>query len=147
MYLLSCCHDAVARPYQGPARGAKQALVSACLRGSTAGLYRADTSMHAIPCPLCEEPARVVDWPTMEWVTIEGCSCGGFAVWADLVATRRLRYLRPQERERLQSSVRDLRALNQDAWLVTADGRLGGRLIVVAERTDRSPRERRRRYE
>ena len=98
--------------------------------------------MHAIPCPLCEEPARVVDWPSrVEWLMIEGCPCGGFAVWADLVATRRLKHLPPEERGRLQARVRNLRALNQDAWLVTADGQMDGPLIVLAERTDHSPRE------
>jgi hypothetical protein len=97
--------------------------------------------MHAIPCPLCEEPARVVDWPARdEWLMIEGCPCGGFGAWADLVAARRLKCLHPEERGRLQARVRNLRALNQAAWLVTADGRLDGPLVVLAERTERPPR-------
>jgi hypothetical protein len=101
--------------------------------------------MDAIPCPLCEEPARAVDRPaSVEWLRIEGCSCGGFAVWADLVAARRLRLLHPDERGRLQVSVRGLRARNQDAWLVTADGQLDGPLVVLAERRDRPPRDPRR---
>jgi hypothetical protein len=97
--------------------------------------------MHANPCPLCEEPARVVDGlAPVEWLMIEGCPCGGFGAWADLVSARRLKYLHPVERGRLQARVRNLRALNQAAWLVTADGQLDGPLVVLAERTDRPSR-------
>ena len=52
----------------------------------------------AIPCPICEAPARVLDGsPGVEWLVIEGCGGGGYRIRADLVATRRLKKLAPAE--------------------------------------------------
>ena len=95
----------------------------------------------ALPCPLCGEPARVIEPSDPEWLLIEGCACGGFGVWSDLVAGRRLKHIGPDERGKLQARVRDLRALGRDACVVTADGTLRGPLIVAAGRQDR-PRRR-----
>jgi hypothetical protein len=95
----------------------------------------------SIPCPRCEEPARVADWPSsLEWLTIEGCACEGFGVWTDLVATRRLKIIGAEERKKLQARVLGLRATNGNAWIVTADGLLDGPLVVVPDRQDRPPR-------
>jgi hypothetical protein len=94
-----------------------------------------------LPCPLCGESARVIEPSDPEWLLIEGCGCGGFGVWSDLVANSRLQNIGPDERGKLQARVRDLRALGRDAWLVTADGTLNGPLVVV---TDQQGRARRR---
>jgi hypothetical protein len=60
----------------------------------------------AIPCPVCEAPARVLDWsPGVYWLVIEGCSCGSYRVRADLVATRRLKHLALAERRLLQERI------------------------------------------
>jgi hypothetical protein len=98
-------------------------------------------SVPTIPCPLCGESARLLDGPSPEWLTFEGCACGGFRVWADLVATRRLKVIRTEERGKLHARVLGLRAINLGAWLVTVDGTLDGPLIVAADRQDR-PRRR-----
>jgi hypothetical protein len=62
-------------------------------------------------------------------------------VWADLVANARLKIMSPNDRERIQVRLRDLHDRQQEAWLVTDDGLLRGRLVVSSERRDR-PRRR-----
>jgi hypothetical protein len=103
----------------------------------------AATPPVGIPCPLCEHPARVIDEPALpDWLLIEGCPCERFRVWVDLVANARLALISPYDRDRIQACIRDLRDFQREAWLVTQDGRLSGRLVVSAERRDR-PRRRR----
>ena len=96
----------------------------------------------AIPCPLCERPAQVIDEPALpDWLRIEGCPCERFRVWADLVANARLKVISRNDRERIRARLRDLRARQQEAWLVTDNGLLSGRLVVSTEQRDR-PRRR-----
>jgi hypothetical protein len=65
-----------------------------------------------------------------EWLTIEGCSCGRYAVWMDLVATRRLKHISLEERGRLRAAILDLRASSRDAWLATENDLIDGRLVI-----------------
>jgi len=91
----------------------------------------------SIPCPLCGEPATLIDrHPGVEWIAIEGCACGGYFVWADLLAVRRLKSLPSHERATLQARIVELRAMVRRAWLTTGNGRIDGPLVVRAERPD-----------
>jgi hypothetical protein len=103
-----------------------------------------DTPPSAIiPCPLCEHPARVIDESARrDWLLIEGCPCERFRVWADLVANARLKRMSRSERERIRAWVRDVRGLQREAWLVTDNDLLTGRLVVSTEQRD-PPRRRR----
>jgi len=96
-----------------------------------------------LPCPVCEQPARVIDEPTLpDWLCFDGCDCGAFRVWADLVATARLKAMSPGDRQQIQARVRQLRGRQREAWLFTADGRLSGPLVVSSEVGLRRPRRR-----
>jgi hypothetical protein len=87
----------------------------------------------AIPCPVCEAPARVLDWsPGVDWLVIEGCSCGSYRVRADLVATRRLKHLALAERRLLQERIHAITASDQEAWVDTETGTMRGPLVVLA---------------
>jgi hypothetical protein len=86
-----------------------------------------------IPCPVCDAPALLLDWsPSVEWLVIEGCACGGYRVRADLVATRRLKALLPAERSRIQAHIQAQHARQQEAWLDTETGTVRGALLVLA---------------
>jgi hypothetical protein len=102
-----------------------------------------DPPLVEITCPLCEHPTRVIDEPALsDWLLIEGCPCERFRVWADLVANARLKVISRDCRERIRARLRDVRDLQREAWLVTDNGLLNGRLVVSTERRDR-PRRRR----
>ena len=86
----------------------------------------------AIPCPVCEAPALVLDWsPSLEWLVIEGCACGGYRIRADLVATRRLKKLAPAERIGLQGCIHAMHASDRLAWVDTETGTMRGPLVVL----------------
>jgi hypothetical protein len=88
---------------------------------------------RAIPCPVCEAPARVLDSsPSVEWLMIEGCACAGYRVRADLVATRRLKKLPPGERRQIQARIQALHANGEGAWLDTEAPPLRGPLVVLS---------------
>jgi hypothetical protein len=89
------------------------------------------------PCPLCGEWAIHVDWwPTADWIVVEGCACGGFFVAAHLVRAR-LPDLPAANREALAESVQKFRAMGEEAWCTTTDGRASGPLVIRTERPDR----------
>jgi hypothetical protein len=79
----------------------------------------------------------VTDWgPRLDWIVIEGCSCGGFFVWARLLEWR-LPRLGRTERSDLVASIQGFRAMGQEPWVTTADGGIFGRLVILTERPDR----------
>ena len=68
------------------------------------------------------------------------CLWERFGVWVDLVANACLAILSSEQREWIRARIRDLRDLQQEAWLVTDDGLLGGQLVVpTATRDPRGP--------
>jgi hypothetical protein len=86
----------------------------------------------AIPCPVCEAPARVLDWsPGEDWLVIEDCACNGYRIRADLVATRRLKKLAPAERDGLQGRIHAMHASGRLAWVDTVTGTMRGQLVVL----------------
>jgi hypothetical protein len=65
---------------------------------------------EAGPCPVCGHRATVTDWhPGLDWVVVEGCSCGGFFV-AGGVLTERLPQMAVRDREDLALRIRSFRA-------------------------------------
>ena len=88
-------------------------------------------------CPVCQEPARVIDWrPGADWLAIDGCPCRGFFV-TGAALDGRLPSLTPLEREELAARIQGFRAMDREAWLTTADGARDGRLVILIERPDR----------
>jgi hypothetical protein len=82
----------------------------------------------------------MVDWrPTLSWLVIEDCSCGGFFVAADALEWR-LPRLTTAARAELSSTIQGFRAMDREAWLTTADGGISGRLVIHTERPDRPRR-------
>jgi hypothetical protein len=89
------------------------------------------------PCPVCGQPAAVLDWrPAMPWLAFDGCSCGGFFVWSALLDSR-LPGLSEEERGQLTAHIRLLRRTNTEAWLTTRDGTVSGEMHVRDHRPDR----------
>jgi hypothetical protein len=87
-------------------------------------------------CPLCREPAALVDWrPGVDWVVIEQCPCDGFFI-AGTVLDGRMAYLSDEERHELAQRVRMCRSAGREAWCTTADGTADGRLVIRTERPD-----------
>lgn len=85
-------------------------------------------------CALCDSPATITDWtPIHDWLTVEGCSCGGFFVWTG-VWDWRLHAMPEPERQRLAARVRSWRASGREAWIATPDGQLMGRIGIFLER-------------
>jgi hypothetical protein len=75
-----------------------------------------------------------LDWrPSVEWASIEDCRCDAFFVWTVLLDRGRLDVLTPEESARLRSRILQLRVLQREAWLYTADGRPQGPLVVRTE--------------
>jgi hypothetical protein len=87
-------------------------------------------------CPLCGWLTTVTDWrPSVDWLVIEDCQCGGFFLWAGLPNERLMRLSR-DTRERLALRVRGLRASGREAWCTTEDGTATGPLVVRTARPD-----------
>jgi hypothetical protein len=58
------------------------------------------------PCLLCTAPTTIVDWtPIPEWLSVEGCGCGGFFISKGLWNLR-LVSMRVPEREELAERIR-----------------------------------------
>jgi hypothetical protein len=94
---------------------------------------------RAIPCPICEAPARVVDTADHpEWLFIEACPCGGYRVWTDLVATRRLKAHPPPQRRALQERIQAVVTTDRPAWVDTETGTVRGPLVVFSVTLTRS---------
>jgi hypothetical protein len=70
---------------------------------------------------------------SQDWVTVEGCPCGGFFVWKALVEFR-LPHMTNLERQNLTFRVRSLRLKKRQAWVSTADGTVNGALVVESDR-------------
>ena len=88
-------------------------------------------------CPLCGESALILDWrPSVAWASIEDCRCDAFFVWTVLLDRGRLDGLAPDDSARLRSRILELRALEREAWLYTADGTPQGPLVVRTERSE-----------
>src|SRR5262245_56667130 len=87
--------------------------------------------------PLCSQPATVTDWrPDLDWITVEGCSCGGYFL-ADGVLRRRVPAMSEAARAELTARIQEVRVSGHEAWLTTSDGGLNGPLIVQPGRPDR----------
>jgi hypothetical protein len=86
-------------------------------------------------CPLCGRAAIITDWrPThLDWVVVEGCSCGDFFVSAPLFE-HRLPRLAESERQALTSRIRWFRAKGAEAWCTTPDGSVDGPLDIRERR-------------
>jgi hypothetical protein len=90
------------------------------------------------PCPVCGEPAIMLDWrPSVPWLAIESCPCDAFFVWTALLETR-LPALSPEELGTLSIRIRTVRKKGTEAWLTTRDGTPGGELIIRNTRPDRA---------
>ena len=90
-------------------------------------------SCTAIPCPICETPARVHErWPRDVWLVIDGCRCNGYRIRANLLAARRLKHLVPAERWGLQGRIHAKHASDRRAWVDTETGTVRGPLEVLA---------------
>jgi hypothetical protein len=89
------------------------------------------------PCPVCGEPAFVLDWrPSVPWLAIEGCACDAFFVWTALLDSR-LPTLSREDLGTLSVRIRSVRKTGTEAWLTTRDGALGGTLIIRDAQPDR----------
>ena len=87
-------------------------------------------------CPLCREPATLTDWrPRLIWIGVEGCRCRGYFIRADVLEWR-LPTLTTGERADLQASVQGFRAMGREAWILTTDDAVIGRVIIRPERPD-----------
>jgi len=85
-------------------------------------------------CALCRHVATIAEWsPLPDWLTIEGCPCGGFFV-RKAVGEFRLPHMTDVERQNLTFRVRSLRVKNREAWVSTADGTVNGPLVVESDR-------------
>jgi hypothetical protein len=110
-------------------------------QGGDAGTAPADGGDPATPtsrwrarttraCPLCGQAATVTDWrPSVDWVVVEGCGCGGFFVSAPLFEGR-LSTLSEADRRALALRIRWFRAKKREAWCVTTDGSGSGPLDI-----------------
>jgi hypothetical protein len=90
---------------------------------------------HALyaTCPLCDEPATRTLWPRLGWIAVEDCGCRGFFVMAGLLDSR-VAHEPAAERKRVRDRVRELRTINREAWLGTADGTPNAPLVVRSNR-------------
>ena len=85
-------------------------------------------------CPLCSHVVTIADWSSLpDWLTIEGCPCGGFFLWK-AVFEFRLPHMSDVERQNLAFRVRSLRVKNREAWVSTADRTVNGPLVVESDR-------------
>jgi hypothetical protein len=81
-------------------------------------------------CVLCTRAATITDWsPVQDWLTVEGCPCGDFFVWAGLWR-QRFPGMPERERQELAARVRDSRAGGHEAWLSTEDGTLASSIVI-----------------
>ena len=88
-------------------------------------------------CPFCGQQGTVLGWrPVTPWLTIEGCACSGFFLWAGL-ATSRLTQLSSRARQELSKLIVGMRSIGFEAWCTTNDGTAIGPLVVHNERPDR----------
>jgi hypothetical protein len=101
------------------------------------GKARPRQSGEAGVCPVCGHPALLTDWrPTLSWMAVERCFCGGFFVWTALLQGR-LDTLDAAARSGLSDRIRAHRAAASEAWCTTSDGTVSGPLVIRSERPDR----------
>jgi hypothetical protein len=82
------------------------------------------------PCPVCGEPAIVLDWrPSVPWLAVDGCGCDGIFVWTALLEAR-LPHVSAEERGILCARIRSVRRTGREAWLLTDDETPGGALTI-----------------
>jgi hypothetical protein len=85
-------------------------------------------------CVLCARTASIADWsPIYEWLTVEGCPCGGFFA-GGRVWNQRLPGMPASERKALAARVRNWRVGGREAYLSTADGTDDGVIEIFPER-------------
>jgi hypothetical protein len=72
----------------------------------------------------------------VDWASIEDCRCDAFFVWTSLLTTGRLGDIPSDERAGLHARILELRTIQREAWLYTADGTPQGDLLVRMERPD-----------
>ena len=78
----------------------------------------------------------ILDWrPSVEWASVEDCRCDAFFVWTGLLDDR-LPNATAEERARLHTRILELRAIQREAWLYTADGTPQGPLVVRMDRPE-----------
>ena len=91
------------------------------------------------PCPVCHTAATVTDWrPRLPWLTIEGCTCRGFFLWAPLLL--RLEAMPDEDREILSERIQAVRSIGCEAWVSTRNGTLHDQSLVVRETRPDQPR-------
>jgi hypothetical protein len=79
----------------------------------------------------------ILDWrPSVPWASIEDCRCDAFYVWTALLDRGRFDVLPQEECARLRTRILELRAIQREAWLYTADGTPQGPLVVRTERPE-----------
>ena len=85
-------------------------------------------------CLLCDAPATIADWtPIQEWLTVEGCGCGGFFISKGLWASR-MASMGALEREELAERIRTWRARGDEAWVTAAGNRVTGPIVIASVR-------------
>ena len=92
--------------------------------------------MSAAPdaCLLCRQDAIIAAWSSNpDWLTVEGCPCGGYFV-SRAVWQVRLLHLTDLERHNLTFRVRSLRLKHRQAWISTVDRTVDGPLVVDSDR-------------
>jgi hypothetical protein len=88
---------------------------------------KAENSTDVSRCPVCEQPATLVNGGG--WFRVEGCPCGRFSVTADVLEWR-LPRLTSAGRAELAVTIQGFRAMGRDAWLSTASRDISGRIVV-----------------
>ena len=128
--------EGVDRALLGRSRAAK---LIAYRERQRAGLRAAPPRMPRRPCPVCHTAATVTDWrPRLPWLTIEGCTCRGYFLWAPLLL--RLEAMPDEDREILSERIQAVRSIGCEAWVSTGNGTLHDQSLVVRETRPDQPR-------
>jgi len=69
-----------------------------------------------------------------EWASVEFCRCDAYFVWTALLDRGRLDVIPQDERGQLHARIVELRSIQREGWLYTADGTALGPLVVRTER-------------
>jgi hypothetical protein len=80
---------------------------------------------------ICAEDATITDWTPIHqpWVTVEGCSCGGYFI-AKILWDQSVPRMLASERQELAEHLRTWRARGVEAWVAPVAGRRTDVLIM-----------------